>query len=250
MDSRVLAVSAPYIRLRNRSGSLPTATTAMGEIVTAIGSVVAKLSNENYAHSFAFYRFWFGIGQKHYQIPIDQISDAIWNNRTTGSMIDPGHGKLFHSTAHLIVRFARDTESDRALGPRSPGLQNRLYTKTLREFFNRNLSTAWYIENGWGTIDTADFCADGNLIAHWANLGCVEEAAIRHEILQSLISHQKLYDHQADALIILFKLAGATFEAYADPLVVDHCFELLKDHYSCGSVKWELVQVRATRNER
>ena len=33
-----------------------------------------------------------------------------------------------------------------------------------------------------------------------------------------------------DALIILFKLAGATFEAYADPSVVDRCFELLKGH--------------------
>ena len=39
-----------------------------------------------------------------------------------------------------------------------------------------------------------------------------------------------MYDHQADALIILFKLAGATFEAYADPSVVDRCFELLQGH--------------------
>ena len=53
---------------------------------------------------------------------------------------------------------------------------------------------------------------------------------IRDHILQSLISHPKLYDHQADALIILLKLAGATFAAYADPSVVDRCFELLKHH--------------------
>ena len=71
---------------------------------------------------------------------------------------------------------------------------------------------------------------DANLIAHWANLGYVDETTIRNHILQSLISHPTLDDHQADALVILFKLAGATFEAYADPSVVNRCFELLQDH--------------------
>ena len=74
------------------------------------------------------------------------------------------------------------------------------------------------------------FFVEANLIAHWVNLGYVEEAAIRNHILQSLISDQKLYDHQADALIVLFKIAGATFEAYVDPSVVDRCFDLLKHH--------------------
>ena len=58
------------------------------------------------------------------------------------------------------------------------------------------------------------FALDSNLIAQWANLGYVEETAIRNRILQSLISFRKLYDHQADAMIVLFKIAGATFEAY------------------------------------
>ena len=74
------------------------------------------------------------------------------------------------------------------------------------------------------------FYANTNLIAHWVNLGYVEEAAICNHILQSLISHPKLYDHQADALVILFKLAGATFAACTDPSVVDRCFELLQNH--------------------
>ena len=78
--------------------------------------------------------------------------------------------------------------------------------------------------------DVGGFYADANLIAHWTNLGYVNEAAIRNHILQSLISHSKLYDHQANALIILFKLAGATFGAYVDPSVVDRCFKLLQDH--------------------
>ena len=76
----------------------------------------------------------------------------------------------------------------------------------------------------------------------------MEEPAIRNHILQSLIdiSHPKLYDHQADALVILFKLAGATFEAYADPSAVDRCFKLLKDSYSRGTVRGKLIQVRAS----
>ena len=70
---------------------------------------------------------------------------------------------------------------------------------------------------------TANFCADANLIAHWANLGYVEEAAIRNYILQSLITRSSLDFHQAFALIILSRLAGTTFEAYLDPSVVDRC---------------------------
>ena len=120
----------------------------------------------------------------------------------------------------------------------------------------------WYKQTGNGGGAESEFCADVNLIAHWANLGFVEEAAIHNDILQSLISHPKMWDHQADALLILFKLAGATFETYADPSVVDRCFELLKGHsynlprpdvYPDHSVnteplrmRSELVQVRAS----
>ena len=41
-----------------------------------------------------------------------------------------------------------------------------------------------------------------------------------------------------------FKIAGAAFEAYADPSVVDRCFELLKDHYDRDTTKGRLAQVR------
>ena len=83
-----------------------------------------------------------------------------------------------------------------------------------------------------------------NLIASWANLGYVEESAIHDHILRSPTSFPKLCDHQASAIIVLFKIAGATFEAYADPSVVDRCFQLLKNHYSCNTVKGRLAQVR------
>ena len=191
----------------------------------ALGFAVRDLSDDNYAQSIAFYRLWFDIGQTHHQTPSDRIFNAIWNNRwTSSSMVDPANGKLIHSTAHLIVRLASDAESNHLLAPHSSGLQSRLCARILREFFNINLRVCCGDRTG------CNICADTNLIAHWANLGYVEEAVIRNHILQSLISHPKLYDHQADALIILFKIAGATFEAYADPSVIDRCFELLKDH--------------------
>ena len=196
----------------------------MEDIDKSLGLAVHQLSDENYAHSLAFYRFWLDIGQTYHPIPSDQILDAIWNNRgTSSSMIDPAKGKLIHSTAHLIVRFASDAESDHFLAPHGSGLRSRLCARILREFFSGNQRAA-------RSELAVNFYADANLLAYWANLGYVEEAAIRNHILQSLISYPKLHDHQADALIILFKLAGPTFEAYADPSVVDRCFELLKDH--------------------
>ena len=84
-----------------------------------------------------------------------------------------------------------------------------------------------------------------NLITRWANLGFVEESVI-HNHLQSLISHPKLYNHQAYALIILFRLAGATFGAYVDPTIVEHCFVLLKNYQYRNQAKEMLIQVSAS----
>jgi len=217
---------AAVCSLRNNPGLIFPATIAMYTIGEALGFVVGELSaaDENYAKALTFYRFWFETGRDYLQIPSDQIFDAIWNNRGVRSSINHNDRKIFHASAHLILRFASDAESDLILAPHSSGLQHRLCERSLREFTRRNLM----IVRSWEDVE--GFYADVNLIAHWANLGFVEEAAIRNHILQSLISHLKLYDHQAFALIILFKLAGATFEAYVDPLVVDHCFELLKIH--------------------
>ena len=225
----------------------------MEEIESALGSVVGQLSDQNYAHSAAFYRLWFDIGQTYPEISSDHISEAIWNNRGTGSM-NTHYGKFIHSTAPLIARLASDVASDNLL---ATGLQSRLSTRSLHEFFRNNLNLAD------GHTGIVSFYTDANFIAHWANLGYVEEAAIHNHILQSLIFHPTLYDHQADALIILFKLAGATFEAYADSLVIDRCFELLKRHsYSSPYPSYdrrykdyvqprtELVQVSASRTTR
>jgi len=196
----------------------------MEEIKKALDLVLGQLSDKNYAHSLDFYRFWFNIGQTYHQFPSDQIFDAIWKHRGKGSRMDLSRGELIHSGVDLILRFASDAESDPILAPHSSRLQSRLCTRSLQEFFSDNLTTAR--GGGW----SHEIYVDANLIAHWANLGYVEETSIRNHILQSLISHPTLHDHQAYLLIILFKLAGATFEAYADPSVVDRCFELLKNH--------------------
>ena len=218
----------------------------MGDTIDkALGLVIRNLSDQNYAESFASYRFWLDIGQTYYRIPPSQIFDVIWNNRAKSSSMDPRSG-LIHSTAHLIVRFAGDAESGHAPVPHSPGLQSHLCARSLRELFSNNVATVWSRTDAPG-----DFYADANFIAHWANLGYVGEAAIRDHILQSLIYQPTLWNHQANALIILFKLAGATFEAYAGPSVVDRCFELLKGRYQTDDpwgenrVKRELIQVRA-----
>ena len=175
------------------------------------------------------------------------------------SPLPPPPLKLIHPNAHLILRISSDVESDNILATHNSGLQNRLCAKILTKFFEGNLTVVW--QNRTGSEDWVAryrvpqlFYAHANLIAHWANLGYVQEAAIHSHILQSLISHPKLHDHQADALIILFKLAGATFEAHVDPSVVDRCFELLRGHYSRDSERGKLVQVRAlcvvTGNDR
>ena len=229
----------------------------MEYIKKELASAVEGLSDKNYEQSLDFYRLWFDIGHAHNEVQLTQTFDDIWGNRGS-SAVNPKGGQLFHPTAHLIVRFAGDLELDRVLGPLIAGLQSRLCARLLESFFGQVMIGAWQrggkrdINNaGWisSELQETEHCValDSNFIAWWANLGCVEETVIRNRILQSLISFPKLYDHQADAMIILFKIAGATFEAYADSSVVDRCFELLKNHYSPDSVKGRLVQVSVLR---
>ena len=227
----------------------PTTTITMGDIENPLGFLIRELSDQNYEQSFACYRFWFDVGKTYHQLPPDQLFDAIWKNRG-GKFLNPVYGSLIHSTAHSILRFASDVESDPAFAPYNSGLQDRLRSRSLREFFSNNLIAVADNANRYKNSYSREFCIDANLIAHWANLGCVEEAVIRNLILQSLISHPKLYNHQADALIVLFKLAGATFGAYADPSVVNRCFELLKNHYDYCAEKTRLVKVRAPHSKR
>ena len=235
-ERALVPIISPHpARLRNQRGSLSyrhsRGRTTMADIGQVLNSVVTKLKDENYAESLVFYRLWFDIGQTYLQITFDHPYYAIWGRREDGSINSADH-KLIHSTADLIVRFIGDIDAkpDGAPAPHTSGLPGRLSTRSLREFFSDNLVAVYYREGNFGDGPVGNFYTNANLIARCANLGYVEEATIQNHILQSLISHKRLYDHQADALIILFKLAGATFEAYADPSVVDRCFELLQGH--------------------
>ena len=182
-----------------------------------------------------------------FKSPPNKIIADIWGLRSSGA-VSPRDDKLLHPTAHLILRFVNDVESDCILGPHNAGLGGRIGETIVREFFeNIVLGIRKRDQRREPELREIDYLValDSNLLAWWANSGYVEEATISNQILQSLTSHPKLYDHQAIALIILFKLAGATFEAYADPSVVDRCFELLKGHYYSRSTgKSRLVQVR------
>ena len=187
----------------------------MQRIQEALAILIDRISEQNYDQTFACYRLWFEITQTYSQKYPDQIFHSLFQRRGTQG-IEPGSGRLIHSAAHLIVRFARDAESDSTLAPYIVGLQNRLCARILQEFFEDDMEVVRNVEVIDGRGNPHQFLADVNYIAHWANLGNVKETAIRNHILQSLISHPKLYDHQADALIVLFKLAGATFEKYVD----------------------------------
>jgi hypothetical protein len=204
-------------------------STAQGDL----GLVVSNLSDATYEQSLAKFGRIFSS---------DLILDTIWANRATGLL-------LVSENAHLILRFAGDAESDHILGPHSAALQSRLCAKILQEFFDESQKVMHKTDE---LADEARLCfyMDVNLIAHCANLGYMEEATIRNRILQSLVdtSRPNLHDHQAVALIILFKLAGATFEAYADPSVVNRCFELLKGHcLDHGPEGMDIVQVHSSR---
>ena len=197
----------------------------MKNIQKTLGSAISRLSDERYEQSLDYFRLWFKIGQKYSENPADLIFDAIYGFRTRGwrndnSVLDG------YSIGHLILRFVDDVESDPAFAPYSAGLQNRFTARVLQEFFDGDLENMSR-DDSWATTQ---FYADVNLIAHCANLGYIEEDMICDCILQSLISHPKLHDHQADALATLFKIAGATFGAYVEPAIVDRCFQLLKNH--------------------
>ena len=206
-------------------------------------TTIHKLSGQNYDQSFTFHQFWFNIAQAHSETPPDQILDATWDNKVTGVM-EPPSSKLIHPTALLALRFAADAELDSTLTPHSIGLQIRLCARFPKDFFEDGMT--WHVEYNdgrWLEGGWDQFYACTNFLTHLANLGCLDELVIRDDTLQSLTSHPKPYNHQADGLIIQLKPAGATFEKYGDPSAVDRCFELLESQYGNNGVKGPLIQV-------
>jgi len=204
----------------------------MENFQVALNETIARLSDKNYDQTLAFFRLWFEIGQTQSKIPSDAVLCALRAYRSAGFT----DRNPTDQTAHLILRFASDAESDHILVPHSAGLQSLLCAETLRLFFDTDLGLA-YNQRTWDR----SYNTHVNLLAHYINLGYVGEAVIRDNILQSLISHPTLGDHQIYALVVLFKIAGATLAAHVDPTVVDRCFELLKVPRSWP--KREVIQV-------
>ena len=212
----------------------------MEKIQKGLGILISGISEQNYDESFANYRLSFEIIQTYSQRYPDLIFDSLFDNRGTQG-IEDDFNKLIHSNAHLIIRLAGDAESDSTLGPYAIGLQNHLRTKIQQEFFESGIGIIQSMASPGYTFPYR-FVADVNFIAHWVNLGYVEESAIRNHILQSLITHPaNLYHQQGLALIVLFSLAGATFEKYVNSSVIDRCFERLKGRYGGNN---QVVQVR------
>jgi len=217
----------PVIRLRNQLGLLSAATVAMRYIQLALVSAIRSLSDKSYEKSLAYFRFWSGIGHTYSQTPSDLIFDTFFTYRAASDT-----AKLTNYTypaAQLIVRLVNDAESDPVLAPHSTGLRSRFCTGILKEFFDEDLAIVY---NTLINNTSTNFYVNTNLISHCVNLGYIDEDTVHNRILQSLISHTKVLEHQVIALAILFKIAGATFEAYVDPAVVDRCFELITNHQS------------------
>ncbi|KAF9646043.1 hypothetical protein BDM02DRAFT_3189167 [Thelephora ganbajun] len=216
----------------------------MSSLRGTLSNLVRNLSEENYDQSLAQYCYWLDVGTVYGHIGHDQVYNDAQQILRSDSV---GHEwRLIHPTAHLFFRFVGDMESKIVPGDASE-FHKQHCTRTLASCFDM-IHHCPYLTSG----SSPPLLTSMNLVAHYANLGFVEEALIRNYIIQPLIkiTHPKLYDPQADALIILFKLAGATFENYVDPSVVDRCFELLKNHYLRGSVSYKLVQEVVGSRER
>ena len=211
----------------------------MSNLRETLSDLAKGLTEENCDVSLAQYCFWLNVGVAHGHISDQsQVSNDV-HRIIRPELLRPDQGQLIHPAVQLLTRFIRDIESDGTISEQVSGLRQNC-AENVDAFFEENLSLVR--SRGWQAQSTT-FLTKANLIAFWANLGYVEEVVIRDRIIQSLLSHSKLHDHQADALVVLFGLAGGTFGAYVDPSVVDRCFELLKDHYGYWSAKRKPILV-------
>ena len=221
------------------------------------------LSEENYSHTFSEYRSWIQLGAarggvSNHQLYNDILGDTSmrpelitilqWEAKTirynNASRYTP-RGQLIHKNVHLLLRFITDAGFDNALSTYAIGLHDRLCRESLEQFFRQNL----YFTPGRWSKPSSDqlrgFYTRINLIAHWVNLGYVKLEDVRDNILQSLTRQPTHY--RLNSLMILLKISGATFGAYVDPSVMDHCCDFLKPtNISNQEVLPELGEVSAS----
>lgn len=210
----------------------------MEGIQKGLKSKIANLSDQNYETSLKYFRFWSEIGHTHFQLSADVIFDTIHGYRVSSLV---SHGTAIYPKTGLILRFIDDIESDPTFVPHCAGFRGRFCVKILQSFFDNDMDGV-YPSRMYASVPET-YYADVNYVAHCANLGYIEENTIRNHLLQSLLSHDKMHEHQVSALAILFKLAGATFGAYADPAVIDRCFGVFDSQLYSG---WGRGLVRAS----
>lgn len=231
-----LSQVAPHVADSDHS---PTATTQM-KTPRALVLAFRNLTGENYEQTLQYFRFWLRIGQTYCRFPPDLLFDIIDEAGTAGAWDKNSRRLLIHPNVLRTLRFISDVESDPILAPHSVGLRDRFCASVLQAFFDANLATAHF-----SNVDE-DLYSKANFVAHCVNLGYVEEDTIRDHILQSIVTHwQMVRERHMVALAILFKIAGTTFEAYADPAIVSRCFECLETFRSPNKVEVELVQASA-----
>jgi len=158
----------------------------MSNLRATLQDLLDKLSEKNYDESLARYRFWLNIGSAHGHITsMVQVSDNLWRIAPPNALMHP---ELIHPTAQLLIHFIGDIERDQKFSMYTLGLHKRYCTSRLHSFFEENLSLV-RSEDSHGNR-TSSFLTKVNLIAHWTNLGYMEEDIIRDQILQSFISPQ------------------------------------------------------------
>ena len=215
-------------------------------------NLLLSLSEDNYAKTFSAYRRWIELEATRI---VGVTSRKLYNDVLGGTrpeFVQPPYycrgsrgpfvlGGLIHSNVQLLLRFVTDAEQDPTLSTYSVGLHEKLCRSSFDEFFSQTLRCTPRPTEA----QLMKFYTWTNLIAHWVNLGYVKLEDVRDRILQSLTTNPTVHTHQLNALLILLKISGATFAAYVDPSVMDHCCDLLKpSNLDNKLVPPELAEVR------
>ena len=194
-------------------------------ISSVLNALALGLSEDNYEQLLSEYRLWMKIGAAHGWINDDQLRSDI-RAIMKPNLVYPSSNQFIHPTSHLLFRFITDIGLDPVLSTYASNVHDPLCSESLERFFDRNL--VLISDTRWDSSYFSEFYTSVNFLAHWVNLGylCVED--VQDHILQSLTFQPTVCPHQLISLAIFLKISGATFAAYVDPSVMDHCCDLLE----------------------
>ena len=207
-------------------------------ISNLLGNLVSHLSEKNYEQTLSDYRLWTKIGVTHGWISEEQLVNDIKGNMQPHLVYQAkSYYQLVHPTSHLLLQFITDVE----LNPVS-STHARLCHSSLHDFFADNSSLDLW-PNTRSNNKLREFYTNVNLLAHLVNLGHVGVEDVQDHILQSLTFRSIPHGHQLCSLLILLKIAGATFAAYVDPSLMARCLDVLKSAEFGSGIK-TLAKVR------